>query len=129
MNLVGVFLIIIVCFTLFEGIYRGFLHSIVNLGAFFLTVLSSFLLYPVASTLVKANERVFDFLVHYTEGAEKIAAFQDSNLLISNMAPQKLQSIISTSSLGEPFSTLIEQNVAASAFSAEGLSTIGEYLI
>lgn len=127
MNWVGVFLIIIVCFTMFEGIYRGFVHSISNLGAFFLSIFSSFLLYPVVSTAVKANERIFSFLLYYTEGAEKIVAFKDSNLLISNMAPEKLQSIIASSNLVEPFNTLIEQNVAASAFSEEGLVTIGEY--
>ena len=127
MNWVGVLLIVIVCFSMFEGIYRGFLHSICNLGSFFLAVFSSFLLYPVVSTAVKANEQIFSFLLYYTEGAEKIVAFKDSNLLISNMAPEKLQSIISTSNLAEPFSTLIEQNVTTSAFSAEGLTTIGEY--
>jgi len=127
MNLVTVFLIVLICFTLFEGIYRGFLHSIINLGTFFLSIFTAFMLYPVVSTAVKANEKVFSFLLYYTEGAEKIAAFKDSHLLISTMAPQKLQSIIAASNLSEPFSTLIEQNVTASAFSADGLTTIGQY--
>lgn len=127
MNWVGVFLIIVIGFTIFEGIYRGFLHSIINLGAFFLSVFTSFLLYPVVATAVKANDTIFNFLLYYTEGAEKIATFSDSNLLIANMAPEKLSVIISASNLSEPFSTLIAQNVSTSAFSSQGLTTIGEY--
>ncbi|MBT3320138.1 MAG: CvpA family protein [Clostridia bacterium] len=127
MNWVGVFLIIVIGFTIFEGIYRGFLHSIINLGTFFLSVFSSFLLYPVIASAVKANDTIYNFLVYYTEGAEKIAVFSDSNLLISGMAQGKLDSIIADSGLSEPFATLIEQNVAASAFADIGKTTIGEY--
>lgn len=127
MNWVGVFLIIVIGFTIFEGIYRGFLHSIINLGAFFLSVLTSFFLYPVVATAVKANDTIFNFLLYYTEGAEKIATFSDSNLLINGMAPEKLSGIISASNLSEPFLTLIAQNVTMSAFSQQGLTTIGEY--
>lgn len=127
MNWVGVFLIVVICFTILEGVYRGFLHSIINLGAFFLSVFSSFLLYPVVASAVKANETIYNFLVYYTEGAEKIAVFSDSNLLIKGMAPDKLTGIITDSGISEPFATLIEQNVAVSAFSDIGKTTIGEY--
>lgn len=127
MNWVTLFLTVLICVTILEGIYRGFLHSVINLGVFFLSLFTSFLLYPVVSTAVKTNDRIFSFLLYYTEGAEKIAEFKDTGLLIDSLSPEKLQSIITASSLNEPFSTLIEQNVSTSAFSAEGLTTIGEY--
>jgi len=43
------------------------------------------------------------------------------------MSADKLHSIISTSSLTEPFTTLIRQNVEAKAFAASNLTTIGQY--
>lgn len=124
MNLVSLFLIILICFTTLEGVYRGFLHSVANLGAFFLSIITSFLLSPVISSAVKANDSIFKFLLYYTEGAEKIAAFKDTKILVSSLSPEKLQSIITDSKVTEPFSTLIKQNVDSSAF---GLTTIGEY--
>lgn len=127
MNWVTLFLAVLICVTILEGIYRGFLHSVINLGIFFLSLFTSFLLYPVVSTAVKANDRIFNFLLYYTEGAEKIAEFKDSSLLIDSISPEQLQNIITASSLNEPFSTLIEQNISTSAFSAEGLMMIGEY--
>lgn len=127
MNLVTLFLLILICFTMLEGIYRGFLHSITNLGSFFLSVITSFLLSPIISSSVKANENIFKFMLYYTEGAEKISVFKDTNLPIANMTAEKLQSIINDSGVTEPFKTLIQQNVTSAAFASEGASTIGEY--
>ena len=127
MNLVSLFLLILICFTMLEGIYRGFMHSIINLGAFFLSVITSHIFSPLISSAVRANERIFSFMLYYTEGAEKIAVFKDTSLPIATLSADKLQSIITQSNLTEPFGTLIHQNVTSSAFSSEGLTTIGQY--
>ena len=127
MNWVTIFLIVLICFTTLEGVYRGFLHSIMNLGAFFLSIITSFLLYPVVSTAVKSNNKIFDFLLYYTEGAEKIATFKDTNILIDNLSANRLQGIITASKVNEPFATLIEQNVTAKVFADQGLTKIGDY--
>lgn len=126
MNLVTLFLVILICFTTLEGVYRGFLHSITNLGSFFLSVITSFLLSPIISSSVKANDDIFKFMLYYTEGAEKITVFKDTNLPIANMSAEKLQTIITDSGVTEPFKTLIHQNVTTAAFAPEA-STIGEY--
>jgi uncharacterized membrane protein required for colicin V production len=110
-----------------EGIHRGFLRSAMNLGAFFLSIITSYLFYPVVSTAVKANESLFSYLIYYTEGAEKITAFESSQLLVSNMTSTQLNDIIANSDISEPFTSLIRQNVEAKAFASSGLSTIGEY--
>ena len=127
MNWVSVFLIILIGIGLLEGVYRGFLHSAINLGAFFLSLLSSYLIYPVVSTAVKTSKAVFGFLLYYTEGSEKVVSFEDTHLMIDSLSPEKLNSIISSSALTQPFPTLIEQNVTSNAFAADGLTTIGEY--
>ncbi|MDD5016616.1 MAG: CvpA family protein [Eubacteriales bacterium] len=127
MNWVNVFFILLIVIMVFDGIYRGFLHSALNLGSFFLSIITSYLLYPVVSAAVHFNDTLFKFLLYYTEGAEKITSFEDTSLLIDNISSGKLNSIISSSSLSEPFSTLIRQNVESKAFAADGLHTIGEY--
>ena len=127
MNLVSIFLLMLILFTTLEGVYRGFLHSIANLGAFFFSIITSFLLSPVISIAVKSNKNLFNFMLYYTEGAEKIAAFRDTTLPIASMSAEKLSSIITDSNVTEPFSTLIRQNVSTAAFSSDGLFTIGDY--
>lgn len=127
MNWVNAFLILLIGITVFEGINRGFLRSALNLGAFFLSVITSYLLYPVLSTAVRASDSLFKFLLYYTEGAEKIASFENTTLLIDKLSPTQLDNIISTSNLSEPFSSLVRQNVESKAFAADGLSKIGDY--
>ena len=127
MNWVNAIFILLIGITVLEGIYRGFLHSALGLGAFLLSIIMAYLLYPVVSSAVEANESVFKFLIYYTEGAENISSYSDTLVLVDGITSAKLNTIISDSSLIEPFSTLIRQNVEAQAFASEGLTTIGEY--
>ncbi len=127
MNWVNLFFILILAIAVLEGIHRGFLHSALSLGALFLSVITAYLLYPAVAIAFKANDTIFKFLLYYTEGAEKIASFENSRLLVEQLSSSELSTIISTSSVSEPFSTLIRQNVETRAFAADGLQTIGEY--
>jgi uncharacterized membrane protein required for colicin V production len=127
MNLINLVFVLLLIVAILEGFYKGFLHSSLSLGAFFLATLTSYIFYPVVSGAVKASPSMFNFLVYYTEGAEKIKNFEDASLAVSNITPEKLNSIISTSTASEPFKSLIRQNVESHAFASQGLSTIGEY--
>ncbi len=127
MNWVNVFFILIIAIAVLEGINRGFLHSALSLGAIFLSVISAFLLYPAVSAAFRENKTIFNFLLYYTEGAEKIASFENSRLLVDNLTSSQLHTIVSTSSVSEPFATLIRQNVEAKAFASSGLYNVGEY--
>jgi uncharacterized membrane protein required for colicin V production len=127
MNLVNILFIILIAVTVLEGIYRGFFHSALNLGAFFLSVVSSYLLYPAISSAVYSSDSLFKFFYYYTEGSELIASFEDSKLLVSGMSSSTLSRIISESHVAEPFASLIRQNVYTQSFAADGLKTIGEY--
>ena len=127
MDLVTIMFIILIAVMLLEGIYRGFFHSALNLGAFLLSVVTSYLLYPVVSTAVRASESLFRFFFYYTEGSELIASFEDSKLIVEGMSGSTLHRIITESSVSEPFASLIQQNVQTQVFAADGLKTIGEY--
>lgn len=127
MNWINIFFILIIVIAVLEGVHRGFLHSALSLGFLFLSIITAYLLYPAVSAAFKENQTIFNFLLYYTEGAEKIASFENSRLLIDNMSSSELHTIISTSSVTEPFATLIRQNVETGAFASAGLQTIGEY--
>lgn len=127
MNIVNLIFIAVIVITALEGVYRGFLHSVLNLGSFFLSVITSYLFYPLLSSAVRSNTPVFNLFLYYTEGAERIASFEDSNLLVNGLPFDKLHNAVLTSSVNEPFSTLIQQNVQNNAFASSGLKTLGEY--
>lgn len=127
MNLISLIYITIIIVLVLEGIHRGFLRSALSLGAFFLSVLTSYVFYPVMSNAVRNSPSMFDYLLYYTEGAEKIAVFENTRLLVDNISQSQLNDVLSTAKLSEPFVTLIRQNVESRAFAAQGLTTLGEY--
>ncbi len=127
MNLVNVFFLLIIAIAVLEGFNKGFLHSALSLGSIFLSIITSYLLYPVVAVAFKANKTIFNFLLYFTEGSEKIASFENSRLLVDNLSSSQLTTIISTSSATEPFATLIRQNVEHKAFASSGISTVGDY--
>ncbi len=127
MNLVTWILILIILIMGLEGINRGFLRSALNLGAFFLSVIVSYFFYPVVSSAIKANASLFDYMTYYAEGAEKIASFENTRLLVDNISASQLNHILATSDISEPFTSLIRQNVEGKAFASIGLTTLGDY--
>ena len=50
MNWVSIFFILVIVITVLEGLHRGFLHSALSLGTFFLSIITAFLLGPVVSS-------------------------------------------------------------------------------
>jgi len=126
-SLINLFFILIFVIIILDGIHRGFLHSTLSLGAFFVSLITSYLFYPVMSAAIKSNQSIYDYFIYYTEGAEKIASFENTRLLVDTISQKQLNDVLSTSNLSEPFLTLIRQNVESKAFSALGASTLGEY--
>ncbi len=127
MNLINIFFLLIIAVIILEGVHRGFLHSALSLGAFFISLITSYLFYPVMSAAIKNNHTMYDYFVYYTEGAEKIASFENTRLLVDRISENQLNEVLSTSNLSEPFLTLIRQNVESKAFAAQGATTLGEY--
>lgn len=125
--LLNIIFILIIVVMVLEGIHRGFLRSALGLGAFFLSLITSFLFYPIMSSAIKSNQTLFDYLYHYTEGAERIADFENTRLLVDQISKAQLSEVLTTSDLSEPFVTLVQNNVESQAFAADGLYTIGDY--
>ena len=77
MNIIdAVSICILVLFVLF-GIYKGFISTLLNIGAYFISVALSFLLKPLGASAIKHSDRIFNMMLYYTEGSELIANPED----------------------------------------------------
>jgi len=119
--------VVIILYATLTGIYRGFIHSIASLGAFFLSWGVAALFSPLLSASFLKNQSVYDFVYNYTEGSELLTNFEDTKLLIQNLSADKIKALISESNLPAPFSSLMLSNVSGSVFSDQGVTTLGEY--
>jgi uncharacterized membrane protein required for colicin V production len=119
--------IIIILYATLNGFYRGFIHSGLSLGAFFVSWGSAALFSPMLSARFLRNESVFAFVYNYTEGSERLTNFEDTKLLIENLSDERIQKLVSDSNLPAPFSSLMVSNITKGVFAEQGVTTLGEY--
>jgi len=127
MNYIDLIVIALLILYILHGIYRGFLNSLMNMGAFFVSWITAFLTYPLLSkTLVSSG--LYDAVRYYIGGSDRIAGgFEVRSLSVVSLPPDQLNSIVQGSGLPSPFGDTIINNVHNAAFSGAGLTTIGDY--
>lgn len=127
MNIIdAVSICILVLFVLF-GIYKGFISTLLNIGAYFVSVVLSFLLKPLGASSIKHSDRIFNMMLYYTEGSEFIANPEYVRMEISSLSTAEINDIIASSNLPFPMGREIAKNIAREAFSDQGIVTLGDY--
>ena len=127
MNIIdAVSICILVLFVLF-GIYKGFISTLLNIGAYFVSVVLSFLLKPLGASAIKHSDRIFNMMLYYTEGSEFIANPEYVRMEISSISTAEINDIIASSNLPFPMGREIAKNIAREAFADQGIVTLGDY--
>ena len=123
----GIVLAFIIIYVL-NGIYRGFLPSMLNLGGFFLSWIIAFFTYPLLSASLTKSP-FFSSLSYYIEGAEKIGDVELARTAIDQISPEQLNNIMQSQSakVPPPFDTAIVSNINNQAFADSGITTLGDY--
>lgn len=71
MNFLDIIIIVLIALYVLNGVYRGFIPSLLNLGGFFVSWIGAFIGYPLLSGQLVQSD-LFSSLRFYMEGAEKI---------------------------------------------------------
>ena len=124
MNIIdAVSICILVLFVLF-GIYKGFISTLLNIGAYFVSVVLSFLLKPLGASAIKHSDRIFNMMLYYTEGSEFISNPEYVRMDISSLSTAEINDIIASSNLPFPMGREIAKNIA---LADQGIVTLGDY--
>ena len=67
MNVVDIIILVILGCGLLSGLYRGFIHSVLNLGSGILAFVASFLLYPKLADVVSGNPEIIRMISSFTD--------------------------------------------------------------
>ena len=109
-----------------SGLYRGFLPSVMNMGAFMVSWIVAFVGYPlVASGL--AQSEFFQSMRFYIEGAERVGDVELTRISVSQISESQLTQIMDNAKLPPPYDTAIAGNIRNQAFAGQGIDTLGEY--
>lgn len=129
MNLIDLAVLLIAALFILNGLYRGFIPSLLNICGLFVSWAAAFLFYPILSGSLMES-KLFSSMRFYIEGAERIGsgeAFELSKLQVSLLDENRLSYILENASLPPPYDRAVLHNIKNQVYSGKGLTTLGEY--
>lgn len=129
MNIVDFVLIGLIAVSLLWGLYRGFIQSVLNIGASLLSFLGSFLLYPSIANAIQSNQGIVRNLIHYTDAGSRIGDLELSLTKVADLSQGTLENVMQNASLPAPFDKLLNHNLTNQVFAnLPDVSTVGDYI-
>jgi uncharacterized membrane protein required for colicin V production len=126
-NLLDIAVLAVLIFFVLQGIYRGFLSTLLSIGAYILAWLVAMVLLPVGSNAVMSNEKLLNTMLYYTEGSEYVNDVELAKTNINEISTDTLNSVFSNADLPYPVAKNIADNIAKEQFADEGIVTLGDY--
>ena len=127
MNILDIAVLLLFAVFLLGGWYRGFVHTVLSLGAYVLAFAFALTLRPLVTNAIKADEQLYTMALYYTEGAELVQDVELSKTPISALSAEQLSGVMENATLPVPMGQRISENIAREAFLEDGASTLGQY--
>lgn len=130
MNLLDCCVIAVFVVYILRGLYKGFISTALNVGAFILSWLLAFIFMGAGAKAVKNSAHLYDMMLYYTEGSEYITnnvGVESARLSIDQISSEELDDIVSRAGVPYPMDKEIRANVAKDAFAAQKITTLGDY--
>lgn len=127
MNLLDIAVIAVLAFFVLHGIYRGFLPTLLSIGAYILSWLVAIVLLPVGSNIIRSNDKLFNTMLYYTEGSEYVNDVELAKTNISEISTDTLNSVFTNADMPYPLAKNIADNIAKETFAEDGITTLGDY--
>ena len=132
MNILDVFIIFILGLFLLAGMYRGFVSSLYKLVSYLLSLLLTFLLYPLFAKLLFFNNSIVKNFRFYAEGAEKLENISQAAIPVAELGESEMSQLIqqslekSSNGLRAPLDRMVFNNMRRGVFPS--IFTAGEYV-
>lgn len=128
MNIVDYVVLGIIGLSILWGFYRGFIQSVLSMGACLLSFMGSFLLYPQLANFIKGDEALMMNLVNYTDATSRVGDLELALSNVSQLTQSTLSSILSNVKLPAPMNDILSYNLQNGVFQSGGASTVAEYV-
>ena len=126
MNIVDYVIIAIIALSTLWGLYRGFIQSVLSMGACLISVYSAYTFYPALARSIQSSEGLVVSLIHYTDASSRIG---DLELALSNVAalPENaITGILTNVNLPAPLDTVLSYNLENRVFAS--LNSVSDYV-
>lgn len=127
MNLIDLFAIVMIALFVLNGYYKGFLSTLLSIGAYIVSIIFGFIFIKPGASFVMGHKRLFNMMLYYTEGSEFITNPEYVRAEISTLSSTEINSIVDSARLPYPMGREITRNIAKEAFADQGITTLGDY--
>ena len=127
MNLIDIAVIGVLALFILHGIYKGFLPTLLSIGAYILAWLAAIVLLPVGSNSIRGSEKLFNTMLYYTEGSEYVNDVELARKSIDEISTDTLNAVFAKADLPYPMVKNIADNIARESFAENGITTLGDY--
>ena len=127
MNLIDIAVIGVLALFILHGIYKGFLPTLLSIGAYILAWLAAIVLLPVGSNSIRGSEKLFNTMLYYTEGSEYVNDVELARKSIDEISKDTLNAVFAKADLPYPMAKNIADNIARESFAENGITTLGDY--
>lgn len=127
MNLIDIAVIGVLALFILHGIYKGFLPTLLSIGAYILAWLAAIVLLPVGSNSIRVSEKLFNTMLYYTEGSEYVNDVELARKSIDEISTDTLNAVFAKADLPYPMAKNIADNIARESFAENGITTLGDY--
>jgi hypothetical protein len=129
MNFIDIAILLVLAITILGGLYRGFVSTVLNIGATIASILFGRILIPLVSGMVKNSADLFQTMLYYTEGSEYVAItdIELTRAPIANISAEQLHTVLQNADMPLPMDRCVVKNIASEAFRSSGVTTLGDY--
>lgn len=112
------------------GFYRGFIQSVLNLGAGLLSFVGSFLIFPKVADVLSANTAITRLISTYTDSGSLLGDLDLSSQAVAGLDQSGILSVLERADLPSPIDTLLRYNLEQQVFSPLGdlATNVGDYV-
>ena len=127
MNLLDLAIIAALAIFVLSGAHKGFIYTAISVLCMVVCMMLAFIIIPLISGKVVANEKVFNSMLYYTEGSEYIYDVEYSKKPITQIPREELEEIYNRSDVAYPMDIRIHENIEDAAFEDQGITSLGDY--
>lgn len=130
MNIIDWILIGIVGLSILFGLYRGFVQSVLNVGACLLALVATFFIFPTLADTISSNTEITRMISSYTDSSSLLGDLDLSSQPVSGLTGDGIAAIIAKANLPKPIDTLLRHNLESQVFSPMGslATNVGDYV-
>ena len=128
MNIVDILILLVIGISVLYGFYHGFIHTVANLLAALLSIMTAFAFGPKLAQVFFASPAVTNFLSTYTDSVMRVGDFDLASSSVIGISQNTINTVLRSVKLPEPLARVLEQNLLTEAFKGSGASSVNSYV-